>query len=76
MEHRPDSEVSAAGVVSSDRGDPARVCANVAGPGLGDVQGAVYVQSHARDGLHVDHGAVFFPDVPGKHTHVIKVHAQ
>lgn len=60
--------MSAAGVVPSDRGDPARVRADVAGPRLGDVQGAVYVQSHARDGLHVDHRAVFFPDVPGK-TH-------
>lgn len=62
----PDTEVSVAGVVASDRGDPACVRADVAGPGLGDVQGAVCLQAHAGNGLHVDHGAVFFPDVPGK----------
>lgn len=61
----PDTEVSAAGVVASDRSDSARVGADVARPGLGDVEGAVCVQADARGGLDVDEDALFLPDMPG-----------
>lgn len=62
----PDAEVRAAGVVASDRGDSAGVGADVARPGLGDVQGAVGVGAHARDGLHVDGHALLLPHVSGR----------
>lgn len=60
----PDSEVCAARVVATDGGDSAGVGADVAGPGLGDVEGAVAIETHARDGLNLDHGAFFLPNVP------------
>lgn len=61
----PDTQVGAPGVVASDRGHSARVGADVARPGLGDVKGAVGIHPHAWDRLDVDHGSLFFPDVPG-----------
>lgn len=62
----PDTEVRAAGVVAADGDDSARVRADVTWPGLRDVEGAVSVQTDARDGLDVDHWTIFLPDVPGK----------
>lgn len=60
----PDAEVCAAGVVAADGGDSAGVRSYVPRPGLGDVEGAVRIQSHAWDGLNADHRALFLPDVP------------
>lgn len=54
----------AAGVVATDRGHSARVRADVARPGLGDVKGAVGIRAHAWDGLDVDGGSLLLPDVP------------
>jgi len=50
----PDTEVGAAGVVAADGGHSAGVRADVARPGLGDVEGAVRLQPHAGDGQDVD----------------------
>lgn len=60
----PDAEVCAAGVIAADGGDSAGVRSYVPRPGLGDVEGAVWIQSHAWDGLDADHRALFLPDVP------------
>lgn len=62
----PDAQVGAARVVAADRGHSAGVGADVARPGLGDVQGAVGVGAHARDGLHADGRALLLPDVPAR----------
>ena len=61
----PDAEVRAARVISAHGGHSASVGANVTWPGLGDVEGAVGIQPHAGEGLHVDRQALLFPDVPG-----------
>lgn len=61
----PDTEVCTAGVVAANGGDSACVCAYVTWPGLGDVEGAVCIQPHARDGLDVNHWALLLPDMPG-----------
>lgn len=65
----PDTEVCAPGVVSTNGGDSARVRAYVAWPGLGDVEGAICIQSHARNGLNVDNCSLFLPDMPGTQSH-------
>lgn len=67
----PDTEVRAAGVVASHRGHPARVRADVARPGLGDVKGAVGIHAHAWDGVHVDGGSLLLPDVPEREARLI-----
>lgn len=55
--------MSTAGVVAADRGDPAGVGADVARPGLGDVEGPVGFQPHAGGGLDVEGRALLLPDV-------------
>lgn len=64
MAHLPDTEVGAAGVVAPDGDDLAGVGADVARPGLGDVQGAVSIQPDPRDAVHADGHPVLLPDVP------------
>lgn len=64
----PDAQVGAPGVVAPHRGHSARVGADVARPGLGDVEGAVGIHPHTWDRLDVDHGSLLFPDVPGTET--------
>lgn len=46
--HVPDSQVRAAGVVASHRGDLTGVGPDVARPGLGDVQGAIHIETQPR----------------------------
>lgn len=60
----PHAQVGAAGVVAAGREHPAGVGADVPGPGLRDVQGAVPVQAEAGVALRAQRDAVFLPDVP------------
>lgn len=59
----PHSEVGAVGVVPAHGGHVAGVSPDVAGPRLGDVEGALGVQSEAGRRVHVQRGAALLPHV-------------
>lgn len=65
----PDTEMCTTGVVSTNRGDSACVCAYVTGPGLGDMEGTICIHPHARNRLHVDHDAILIPDMSRTECH-------